>query len=715
MNRGSLFSAQWHRVRDVRARLASDVTVSRHVYRGQTAYVLHRRAATGCHRLDVLSFELVDRLDGEITVGQCWEQAIVARDQDAPTQDEWIGLLAELYAAELIVVDRRVPEERLFDQRRKHEIKEKRQRYLNPLYLRFALHDPDSWLNGFVPLSRHVFSRTSGLIWLLLIFWASITAIIHSEQMLGALTDGSIVNARNTLLFFLVYPPLKLLHEFAHALAVKRGGGAVHETGIALMILLPLPYVDASDSALFADKYDRMLVSAAGIIVELAFAAIGVLLWANTAGVLQELGLVMFMVGGISTILLNGNPLLKFDGYYLLADWTEIPNLAARSRQRVLARVRSLVSGDTESLQKMMDAREKAWLYSYGVCSAVYRTLLMLSIAWVLSERWFFLGVLLAIIVLISVIALPLWRMLHALVKDPVYRTGRTALLTVAIPLTVGVIAFWLPLPHSSVVPGVVWMPDEAVIRVSSDCEVSNVFIQPGRNVEAGDSLFTCDEPGAAARVDELLARVDELQVRRAAAAARDPLSVHTLDAELEASQAALEDAQARGEARTLTARLDGLFDVVDTPALKGRSLARGDVVGYVIPPEARTVRLAIDERFISEFDNELQSVALRVDTGGGGAQVYDTSVLQRTPKATHTVASAALSSYGGGLYAADDSGDGRVLEEAVFDVELEWPAAAGAAAVGSHVGVRLVYTPTPLFERVSNTFRQAISDRVDS
>ena len=715
MNRGSLFSAQWHRVRDVRARLASDVTVSRHVYRGQTAYVLHRRAATGCHRLDVLSFELVDRLNGDITVGQCWEQAIVERDQDAPTQDEWIELLAELHAAELIVVDRRVPEERLFDQRQKHESKQKRQRYLNPLYLRFALHDPDSWLNGFVPLSRRVFSRTSGLIWLLLIIWASISIIIHSEQLLYALTEGSIVNARNTLLFFLIYPPLKLLHEFAHALAVKRGGGEVHETGIALMVLLPLPYVDASDSALFADKYDRMLVSAAGIIVELAFAAIGVLLWGNTTGLLQELGLVMFMVGGISTILLNGNPLLKFDGYYLLADWIEIPNLAARSRQRVLARLRSLVSGDTESLRKIKDGRERAWLYCYGVCSAIYRTLLMLSIAWVLSERWFFVGVVLAFVVLISAIALPLWRMLHALVKDPVYRTGRTALLTVAIPLTVGVIAFWLPLPHSSVVPGVVWMPDKAVIRVSSDCEVSDVFIQPGRNVEAGDSLFICDEPGAAARVDELLARVDELQVRRAAAAARDPLSVHTLDAELEASLAALEDAQARGEASTLTARLDGLFDVVDTPALKGRSLARGDVVGYVIPPEARTVRLAIDERFIAEFDNELQSVALRVDTGGGGAHVYETSVLQRTPKATHTVASAALSSFGGGLYAADDSGDGRLLEEAVFDVELKWPAAAGAAAVGSHVGVRLVYTPTPLFERVSNTFRQVISNRVES
>lgn len=715
MSNSSLFSAQWHRVKDVCPRLASDVTVSRHVYRGRTAYVLHRLATAACHRLDVMSFELIDRLDGEISVGQLWERAIVERDENAPTQDEWIGLLAELHAAELIVVDRRVPEERLFDQRQRHQAAERRQRYLNPLYLRFALHDPDKWLSKLIPVANHAFSRKAGLIWLLLMSSACVIVISHGDRLWSDMTDGSVLNARNTVLFFLIYPPLKMLHEFAHALAVKRADGEVHETGIALMVFLPLPYVDASASALFADKYDRMLVSAAGILVELACAAVGVLLWVNTQGMLQEIGLVMFMIGSISTLLLNGNPLLKFDGYYLLADWVEIPNLAARSRRAVLQHLRSLVSGITEPRRRDEDTLERVWLHSYGVCSALYRTLLMLTIAWMLSDRWLFIGVLLALAVVLLAVLVPGWRTVSALIKDPVYRSRRSVLLAGAMPVLVILFVFWIPVPHSRVVPGVIWIPDEAVLRAQSNCDIRGVFVQPGSDVKAGDRLFMCEDPEALARSAELVARVDELQVRRAGAAARDPLALHSLDAELKASEAALQDTRERINATVLTAKFDGRFDVVDTSALQGRSLNRGDVVGYVIPPDTRTVRLAIDQEWITRFDHELESVTLRVTAADGGAEQYDTTVLQRTPKATYRVASAALSTYGGGLYTAEPNGDGRLLTEAVFDVELEWPAAAGFAAVGSHVGVRLVYAPAPLSQRVSTTLLQAFADRVES
>lgn len=244
---------------------------------------------------------------------------------------------------------------------------------------------------------------------------------------------------------------------------------------------------------------------------------------------------------------------------------------------------------------------------------------------------------------------------------------------------------------------------------------LANVFAQPGEDVKTGDTLFTCVEPEATARLHELVARVDELRVRRAGAAARDPLTLSTLDAELAASEAALADTRERIDSATQRATLDGLFDVVDTTALQGRSLDRGDVVGYIIPPVVRTVRMAIDERWIARFDDDLESVQLRISGANGRARVYDTKVLGRTPKASRVVASAALSSFGGGLHAADPNGDGRLLKEAVFDVELEWPEIAGAAAVGSHVGVRLVYASSPLLARLSTTLRLAFASRVTS
>ena len=719
MSTSSLFSEQWHRVRDVYPQLASDVTVSRHVYRGRTCYALRRRATSAIHHLDSVSFELVDRLDGETSVAELWDRAIVERDQQAPTQDELIGLLGDLYAAELLVVDRRVPEERLFEKRSEHNTLQRRQRYLNPLYLRFALYDPDPLLNKLAPISRHVFSRGTGLIWLALMVCAGLSMLAHSDELWGAIQASDIFSSRNALLLLLLYPVIKLLHELAHALAVKRCGGEVHETGLSLMVLLPLPYVDASASAMFANKFDRMLVSSAGILVELACAAVGVLIWTHTSGSLADFGLLMFLVGGVSTVLLNGNPLLKFDGYYLLADWLEIPNLSGRSRRAVISSLRTLVSGadeaTTHSHAPVEDRVERVWLHVYGVCSAVYRTALMLWIAWMLSEKWFFVGVMLAVTAIVFAVGLPLLRCVKALFKDPVYRTRRSLVAAGAIPLVLTVAMVWLPLPHSDVVTGVIWIPDDAVIRVNGDCDVTAVHAAPGESVKAGDALFTCEEIGALAAVDVLVARTDELQTRLASATARDPLSAVALKAEIKATELALVNARERFAESTLMAKSDGVFDVTGTTSLHQRAFSRGDLAGYVVPEGQRTVRMAIDERWITRFDTDLESVELRVKSANGDARDYTTTVLRRTPKATRVVASAALSTFGGGTHLADENGDGRLLKESVFDVELVWPEVEHYAAVGAHVGVRLVYSATPLSTRLSTALRHAFSDRVSS
>jgi len=232
--------------------------------------------------------------------------------------------------------------------------------------------------------------------------------------------------------------------------------------------------------------------------------------------------------------------------------------------------------------------------------------------------------------------------MLSALVRDPVYRSGRSVVFAGVTPLLIIMIALWLPVPHANAVTGVVWIPDKAVIRINSECEISEIHTPPSQDVRKGDPLFTCDDPQAMARFHELVARVDELQVRRAGAAARDPLALGTLDAELAASVAALSDVKGRIADTTQTANLDGLFDVVGTSALQGRPQKRGDVVGYIIPPVERTVRLAIDELWITRFDNELESVQLRLRGADGRYRVYDTAVVRRTPKATRMVASAA-------------------------------------------------------------------------
>ena len=99
-------------------------------------------------------------------------------------------------------------------------------------------------------------------------------------------------------------------------------------------MFLPVPYVDASSSAAFQEKWRRALVGAAGIVVELVLASFALLVWLNVeAGLLRAFAYNVMLIGGVSTILFNGNPLLRFDGYYVLADLLEIPNLADRAKR----------------------------------------------------------------------------------------------------------------------------------------------------------------------------------------------------------------------------------------------------------------------------------------------------------------------------------------------------------------------------------------------
>lgn len=712
MSVDSLFSAHWHRVKDVKPRLAKDVNIVRQVYRGQPNWVLHRRATSEFHRLDLATFELVDRLNGELSIGEVWEQALVSRASAAPSQDEWLQVLAALQAAELLVVDRRVSADKLFERRNDRRTRTRRERWQNPLFLRFALHDPDAWLSRLTPLAHGLFSRTSLVFWLLLLGAGFIAVLLESASLAKQLASPGFPSPHTAALLIVIYPLLKLLHELGHALAVKRGGGEVHEVGIALMVLMPLPYVDASASAAFPRKRDRMLVSAAGIIVELAFAAIGAILWASASGVLADLGLALMLVGGISTLLVNGNPLLRFDAYYLLADAIEIPNLSSRSRVAVQAKLKSLLSGKAELLRRTNDTAERYWLLGYGLLSSVYRVGLMLWIAWWLSGQYLIFGVVLAIYAVVTNLVLPVWKGFSAMRRDRDLRVPRSYALVSVVPAIVSAMVIWLPLPHAHVTQGVVWLPDNALVRITGNCEITAASVSPGQQVNEGQSLFECTDPELPLRERELVAQADEIDAQLSAQAVVNPKEHDRLKARRKANQLALEELRELIGGAYHTAAIRGRFDVPGNVSLEGRALSRGDIAAYVVPHTLRTVRVALDETVASRLDTGLRRIELFTAPLVDGTPIHRSVILSRTLRASLEVPSAALSSAGGGDHRADPIGDGRQVLEPVFNVELEWPTAAGAAPVGAHVSVRFVHSPTPLAGRMADALRRAFGDR---
>lgn len=712
MSADPLFSAHWHRVKNVRPKLAADVTIVRQTYRSKPYWVLHRRATNAYYRLDIASYELIDQLDGKRSIDDVWNHVLVARPKGAPGQDDFLGVLAALQTAELLTIDRRVSADSLFERREETRVRRRRQRWLNPLFIRFSLHDPDAFLTKLTPLANAVFSRVAFYLWAILMLAGLIALILSGASILETLSTPGYPSSYHVMLLLLVYPPLKLLHEFGHALAIKRGGGEVHDVGISLMVLMPLPYVDASASAAFPLKLDRMIVAAAGIFVELAIAAIGVLLWATSAGIVADIGLALLLVGGFSTLLINGNPLLRFDGYYLLSDALEIPNLGTRARAALVSAFKSMISGKQDPLGQTDDVKERYWLISYGFFSLVYRALLMLWIAWWLSGRYLIFGVALALYAVTKTFIIPLLKGFRALVQQPELHSTRPVLLLSVIPMIFTAALVWLPLPHAHVSKGVVWLPDNAVVRIQSSCMVMSTSVEQGQEVEPGQPLFDCVDPELALQESQLIARSDELNALSSGLAIKNPAEFRRLETEREANDRELEQLQERIEAGFHSAELQGLFDVPGNVSLEGRAFARGDIAAFVVPEEHRTVRVALNQSVARRLDAGVNRIELFADSEENKSKVYATSIVAKTPRASLDIPSAALSTVGGGDHLADPQGDGRLVLEPVFNIELEWPVRAGVAPVGAHVPVRFVHTPEPLAGRIANAIRRVFSER---
>src|SRR3989304_3686958 len=205
---------------------------------------------------------------------------------------------------------------------------------------------------------------------------------------------NEVLSSDNLIILYVCIVVIKVLHEFGHAFACKRfgrlnnGGGQVHVMGVMFMVFLPLPYVDASSAWAFRNKWHRAIVGMSGILVELALASVAVIVWANTsAGLTHAFAYNLIFIASISTILFNGNPLLRFDAYYVLADVIEIPNLSKRSIDYFYYLVRTYAWKVRNAVNPANSRHEKYWLIFYGIASTAYRIFISIQILLFLNDR----------------------------------------------------------------------------------------------------------------------------------------------------------------------------------------------------------------------------------------------------------------------------------------------------------------------------------------
>ncbi|HEY4372169.1 MAG TPA: biotin/lipoyl-binding protein [Burkholderiales bacterium] len=693
----TLYSSSWYRVATLKPRLRAHAQVHRHVYRGEIWYVLQDHSSGRYHRFTAVANTIIGLMDGRRTVQEIWDMAYLRLGQDVPPQDEVIKLMGDLHRADLLQSDVAPDLGEIGRRRQQHQTMRWKQYFGNPTALRFPLFDPDRLLTRAMPWLKPLFGWGGVFLWLLVVGSALALAGMHWRE-LSAGSLERIFSTGNLFLMWLTFPVVKLLHELGHAISVKARGGEVHEMGIMLLLLMPIPYVDASATSAMPERRWRALVGAAGMLTELFVAAIATVCWVYMEpGVPRAVAYNIILIAGVSTLVFNGNPLLRYDGYYILSDWLEIPNLAQRANEYVGYLVKRKLFGVRGLEAPHTAPGERGWFLFYAPASFAYRMFVMVTIVLMVSSQLYIIGVLLALWSLYTMLVMPLSRKIAELLTGAGLRAHRVRAVSVTAALAGGALAllFLLPFPSYTPSEGVIWVPPSSEVRAPVNGEVMALVARPNQPVHRGDVLLRLDDPELRARRAAAAALVDEMEERYAAATATNRMQAAIVQEQLVQARAALEVADKRLADLQVRSPGDGTFIIERAADVTGTYVQRGDLMAYVLQ-SVDSVRVVVSQAAESLVREQTTRVAIRA--AERVSDVVQARITREVPAATDELPSMALSLQGGGKIGIDPSrpNDPRAIER-LFVLDLALPPGTHFRHLGGRVYVRFEHPAEPL------------------
>ncbi|WP_447599131.1 efflux RND transporter periplasmic adaptor subunit [Nitrospira sp. Nam80] len=710
---GDLFSASWYRVKAVIPRLRSHVRLQRHEYRGHVWYVFQDLMTDRFHRFTPAAYGVIGLIDGRRTIQQIWDEASERLGDEAPTQDEVIGLISQLYAADVLLFDI-APDLSEFNRRRLQRFRRKvLERAAQVFSWRIPLCDPDRLLTRFLPVARLFVGWPAGLVWFLVVGAGVLLGGMHWPELSEDFTTHALA-PQNAILLWLLFPVLKSCHELAHGFVTKVFGGEVHELGLMLLILTPVPYVDASAAWAFTNKWHRILVGAAGMMAELFLASLALVVWVSAEpGLVRMMAYNTILIAGVSTVLFNANPLLRFDGYYMLMDFLEIPNLKTRAARYFAYVVERYVLGQREAELPHATIGERIWFMLYGGASSVFRIIVVVGILLFLGEEFPMLAIFFAGFTAVTMIGVPLAKGLSFLFTNSRLRRVRIRAVTTAVGFTAamaGAICF-LPIPLYTLTEGVVWLPDEAFVRAETSGFVERVVAQPGARVQPGDLLVVCRNPELSSQLSVLEGRLEELNARRTEQEPTDRVKAAILEEEIAYTLKERNRVRERVEHLQIRSKQVGTFVVPQAQDLPGRYLQQGEALAHVLDLRTIIVRALIAQDEIDLVRHRLDSVEVRL-----AEQVMTTvsaSLSRIVPSATSQLPSAALGSTGGGQAPMDQSDPkGMTAMQRFFQVDLTLNGAAHTIDAGGRAYVRFNHGWESPLDQWSRRLRQLFLSR---
>ncbi len=701
----SLFSSHWYRISQLKPRLREAVTVRRQHWRNQLWYLLTDETTGQQTRINTSAYQLIGRCDGKLTVQQVWDSLLLELEDNAPTQDEVLDLLAKLNQLELIQNEQETDIDSLFE-RRDQRKKQKVTSYLNPFMIKLPVGNPNTWLKKLDKLASFLFTPAIFFAWFLLIALAIFIAGSEWEAIIST-ANQYMFSSRYLVLSALCFPVIKTLHELGHGLAIRRWGGDVYEFGISFLVFVPAPYVDATAANAFTLKSQRMVVSAAGIMIETGIAALALFVWLNVqSGLIRDIAFVTMIIGTISTIIFNGNPLLRFDGYYVLSDFLDIPNLANRSQQFWQEMLSSFIVGHKKNAFDTARG-EKKWLVIYAPLSFCYRIMIAIIITSWLGEKSFLLGLLTALYMAYTMLLRPImhWTKQLIMAGESSQENSRIRLNLSILGIGFVVALFIVPLPYTTVAPAVTWLPEKAQIRPEENGFIKSLPIKNGQKVKTGDLIAMIDNPQLNKRKEKLLGVLEGLRADQFQLLINNPSESQNITEKILNAENELLHVNQQIKNLNIYAKMDGKLVMPKQEDILGSYVKRGQNMGFVFEKTQIKIKAAIPEKDAYFVRN--MSKNIHIWLAEDPHTEYDVKMIMDTPSATNILPSEALSANAGGYYVTDNQDPkGTKLLEPVFLFDLTLLGST-MERVGGTAFVRFDHQATPLASQLYHRANQ--------
>lgn len=576
--------------RPLAIRMRPDLNVTKQRYQGREFWIVKDPVGLHYYRFQEEEFCILNWLDGRTSLDDLRRRF---EKQFAPQKialEELGRLIGMLHQSGLVIAGVPGQGRQLLKRRGERARKELVSKLSNVLAIRFKGIDPERILNWLDPKFGWIFSKYAVAIWLFT-FLAALTLVLVNYDTFTQRLPGfhEFFGPSNWFYLAIAMGLTKVLHEFGHGLSCKHFGGECHEMGVMFLVLTPCLYCNVSDSWMLPNKWHRAFIGAAGMYVEVFLASIATFIWWNTTPgtLVNQLALSTMFVCSVSTVIFNGNPLLRYDGYYILSDLMEIPNLRQKATTILSRKLGKWCLGLEEPDDPFLPKKNQGLFMLYTVASSVYSWIVLFSILWFLNKvfepyRLKVLGQIIAAASIASLIGRPLWGVIKFFRvpgrTDQVKKPRMYA--TIAILLAIAGVVLFVPFPYRVYSAFEVRARDADPIYAVIPGELVKVNVSSGDRVKAGDVLAELENDELQLQVAQLVGQRDQLRAqlnalrreRRYDSKASGEIA-HIRES-LEATEEQLEKKQRDLDRLTLRATRDGV--VIPPPSVAEQPSAEG-------------------------------------------------------------------------------------------------------------------------------------------